>query len=284
MRKLVVVSPVGAVEVERAPCCGGVFFEPGEESALAAAVRASTQRQSATYEGLVAKGFAPPPDLRPSMVPQAPGATQGLAGLVQGLSAAAVTKLDAAPVASESERRCPRCRAPFDTSKADGVEIDVCPGCSALFLDGGEVEHRGVDLRGVFGDGPEAASAKGPSTLACPVHGEPMVRIHVAWVGGLIEVERADGCCGGMFFDDGEWDIFVRASRAALSHYADRVHRTSGEFAGEAAIAKKMAEGGAAVEEAVTRGALDRASQHMAFWSALKHLRRYGGYHGYGDY
>ena len=110
-----------------------------------------------------------------------------------------------------------------------------------------------------------------------------LILIAVA-IGGIVEIDRSDACCGGMFFDEGEWEVFVRAARAALSEYADRVHRTSGEFAGEDAIMKQIAEGGAAVEASVTRGAMDRASQHMAFWSALRHLRRYGGYHGGGGY
>ncbi|MCB9612061.1 MAG: zf-TFIIB domain-containing protein [Sandaracinus sp.] len=282
MRRLHVGSRVGAVEVERAPCCGGVFFDPGEESALAAAVRAAAAHPRPSYEDLVAKGFAPPPDLRPSAVPQPVGATQGLAGLAQGLAAA--SSAHAPTTVDESSRRCPRCSAPFQATKMDGAEIDVCPGCNGLFYDAGEIEERGVDLRGVFGDGPEAATVKGPSALACPIHGEKMTRVHVRWIGGIVEIDRSDACCGGMFFDEGEWEIFVRAARASLSEYADRVHRTSGEFAGEDAIMKQIAEGGAAVEASVTRGAMDRASQHMAFWSALRHLRRYGGYHGGGGY
>lgn len=284
MRRLGIASAVGGVELERAACCGGVFFEPGEESALAAAVRAAARKTGPSHDELVAKGFVPPPDLRPSAAPR-PSITSGLVGLAQGLGAASVTKLDAAPTIDDAGRQCPRCRAPFSSTRADGVEIDVCPGCNSLFLDGGEVEDRGVDLRGVFGDGPEAASVKGASTLACPVHGKPMARVHVRWVGGALEVDRADDCCGGMFFDEGEWEVFVRAARVALSEYADRVHRHTGEFAGEEAIVKQIAAGGAAMEEAVTRGALDRASQHMAFWGALKHLRRWGGgYGGYGYY
>jgi Zn-finger nucleic acid-binding protein len=274
MRRIAIASSVGGLELERAPCCGGVFFEPGEESALAAAVRAAASKTGPTHEELVAKGFVPPPDLRPSVAPR-PSITSGLAGLAQGLGVASVTKLDAPPSFDGSTRRCPRCHTTLSATHVQGVEIDVCPACSSLFLDGGELEQRGIDLRGVFGEGPEAATVKGPSTLACPAHGKPMARVHVRWIGGTLEVDRADDCCGGMFFDDGEWDIFERAARVALSDYAERVHRTTGEFAGDRAIMKEISAAGAQIEAAVVRGAVDRAIQHMAFWKTLRHLRRY---------
>lgn len=280
MRRIAIASSVGGLELERAPCCGGVFFEPGEESALAAAVRAAATTTGPTREELVAKGFVPPPDLRPSVVPR-PSITSGLAGLAQGLGAASVTRLDAPPTMDESTRRCPRCHAPFSVSRMGDVEVDVCPACSSIFLDAGEVEQRGVDLRGVFGDGPEAAAVKGPSTLTCPAHGKPMVRVHVRWIGGALEVDRADDCCGGMFFDEGEWEVFERAARVALSEYAERVHRTTGEFAGERAIMKEISAAGAQIEAAVVRGAVDRAIQHVSFWRTVRHLRRWDGHHHY---
>lgn len=108
-----------------------------------------------------------------------------------------------------------------------------------------------------------------------------MVRVHVRWIGGALEVDRADDCCGGMFFDEGEWEVFERAARVALSEYAERVHRTTGEFAGERAIMKEISAAGAQIEAAVVRGAVDRAIQHVSFWRTVRHLRRWDGHHHY---
>ncbi|MBX3250645.1 MAG: zf-TFIIB domain-containing protein [Myxococcales bacterium] len=277
MRRVQIATPEGAVDIERAPCCGAVFLDVGEETALAQAVKAIGADQGPTYDELVSRGFQPPPDLRPSVAPRV---SQVFPGLVRGLAGAAQVRLTDAPEVTRSARHCPRCHTTYDQSRADDVEIDVCPGCGSLFLDGGEADARGVDLRGIFGDGPEAASVQGPSTLRCPVHDAPMTRVHVKWIGGLFEIERADDCCGGLFFDDGEWDAFVRASRVALSQLAERSFRETGEFAGEDAIRSKIAEAGGQIEAAVVSGAAARASQHLAFWRAVRYLRRrHGEYH-----
>ncbi len=276
MRRLHIASQVGAVDVDRAPCCGGVFFDPGEESALAAAVQAAVQRHQ-SYEDLVAKRFTPPPRLQASTAPQQAKGTQEVASLAQGL-AAAMTAPAPTGMVEESSRQCPRCSTPFQATMFGSVEIDVCPQCHGLFYDEGELEERGVDLRGVFSDGPEAASVEGPSALACPIHGEKMTRVHVQWIGGVVEIDRCDGCCGGIFFDEGEWEVFARAARVALTEYADRVYQTSGEFAGKDALRTQLASGGAAAELAVIRGALDRASQHMVYWAVVQRLHRYNSW------
>lgn len=271
MRRIQIATYEGAVDIERAPCCGGIFLDAGEETALAQAVKAVTAAPAQSYEDLVARGFQPPPDLRPSAAPRI---SQVFPGLVRGLAGAAQVRLTEAPEVSASTRRCPRCHTTYDQSHADDVEIDVCPGCGSLFLDAGEADARGVDVRGIFGTGPEASTVQGPSTLRCPAHDTPMTRVQVKWIGGLFEIERADDCCGGLFFDDGEWEVFVRAARVALSSFAERSFRETGEFAGEDAIRAKLAEAGAQIESAVVSGAVSRASQHLAFWRAVRYVRR----------
>jgi hypothetical protein len=36
--------------------------------------------------------------------------------------------------------RCPKCGVELSVAHVRGVEVDLCPGCGGLFLDGGEID------------------------------------------------------------------------------------------------------------------------------------------------
>lgn len=54
---------------------------------------------------------------------------------------------------SSSERRCPRCRQVMERPVVGGITVDVCRGCSGVWLDAGELtqlvtEYKKKGLRG----------------------------------------------------------------------------------------------------------------------------------------
>lgn len=55
---------------------------------------------------------------------------------------------------SSSERRCPRCRAVMDRPVVGGITVDVCRGCSGVWLDHGELTQLVTDYKkkGLRGD------------------------------------------------------------------------------------------------------------------------------------
>jgi Zn-finger nucleic acid-binding protein len=167
------------------------------------------------------------------------------------------------PMAAAAERRCPRCRSAYGRFHDGAIEIDRCGECSSIFLDPGEVERRGVDVAAVFGVGPEAAIEVGPSELGCPVHGQPMVTVHVQGFAGAVEIERTT-CCGGLYFDGGEYDAFVRAARRATTLWADRKYAETGQVADPTKLAKAVGEGAHQASVHAVKAAADRVVVRMA--------------------
>jgi hypothetical protein len=53
-----------------------------------------------------------------------------------------------------SDRRCPRCRAVMDRPVVGGITVDVCRGCSGVWLDSGELTQLVTDYKrkGLKGD------------------------------------------------------------------------------------------------------------------------------------
>ncbi len=167
------------------------------------------------------------------------------------------------PMKGAAERRCPRCRTNYGRFTEGGIEIDRCGECASIFLDPGEVEQRGVDVAAVFGVGPEAAIEIGPSALSCPAHGEPMVTMQVQGFAGPIEIERT-ACCGGLYFDGGEYDLFARAARRATTLWADREFADKGQVADPTRLARAVGEGAHAASIQAMRDAADRVVVRMA--------------------
>lgn len=171
------------------------------------------------------------------------------------------------------ERSCPRCRTRYGRFRENGVEIDRCDQCASIFLDPGEVEVRGIDVAAVFGVGPEAAIEVGPSALQCPAHGQPMITMQVQGFAGPIEIERT-ACCGGLYFDGGEYDLFARAARRATTLWADREFAATGQVADPKALAQAVGEGAQAASIQAMRAAADRVVVRMADEERRRRRRR----------
>lgn len=117
-------------------------------------------------------------------------------------------------------RKCPACNGSFDVRKMAGIEIDLCKMCGGVFLDAGEAEAKGIETHVLFGVGPSAASAIGPSPRKCPEHLNPMMTFEVSRAdGSSMQIERAI-CCGGIFLDAGEESGVREAARRAKSFSA----------------------------------------------------------------
>jgi Zn-finger nucleic acid-binding protein len=263
-----------AMEVDRAPCCGGVFLDAGEGKRFAdAAERAATMAASA---GLTARGddsaaadggdgtittesgavFAVPPTGASARTPSAAesvrrGAFTTVARTVVASSTTAARRAEPRAydirATDQTERGCPRCAAPMRADRRDGLELDLCPSCGATFLDITDYDARDIDTGALFGMGPEAAVERGPSSLSCPRCAEPMTIVDVPTIAGPLEVERAR-CCGGLFLDGGEQEPFVCAARRAANIAGDRAFATFGEVVGDAAIVKHIAQSGVVTE------------------------------------
>jgi len=243
-----VIAPTGALTVERADCCGGVFLDPGEDSPLlAAAQRAARLASMATAaDGNEADVIETASGARFAAPPPAKGGAFG-AALSSMAQMNAVHTPSQPPyrvaAGAPSDRTCPRCRAPYRVQREDGLEIDICSSCGSMFLDAHEVEAKGVPTALLFGVGPQAAKDLGVSALRCPRCGDPMRVFSVAFIAGPIEVDRAL-CCGGLFLDGGEQAPLLRAARRAENEAADAHYAVHGEYAGDSAMNSAIAHGG----------------------------------------
>ena len=118
------------------------------------------------------------------------------------------------------ERSCPRCNGSFEAFVRDGIEVDTCVACKAVFLDVGDLGAKGIDVTALFGIGPESAREIGPSTVTCPVHAKPMIKLEITLFEKRWEIERAP--CGGVFLDGGEQNPFAAAARKAKMAWGDQ--------------------------------------------------------------
>ncbi len=244
-----VIAPSGALTVERAECCGGIYLDPGESTPLlAAAQRAGRLAAMAAEEAAPAKRVVTTASGATFAAPPPPGGEAFGASLRRLAQSPPPRGRPSTPyrlnAAAPSERRCPRCHANYRADRQDGMEIDVCPQCGSMFLDAPEVDAKGVPTAVLFGVGPGAARSRGVSSLRCPRCGEVMEVFDVDFIAGPIEVDRAN-CCGGLFLDGGEHEPFLRAARAAENAAADAHFAAHGEYVGEAAINTTLVETGA---------------------------------------
>lgn len=189
----------------------------------------------------------------------------------------ALVKRTADLTSGQSDRKCPRCSGAFDAFVHDGIEIDTCTECNAVFLDPGDLGAKGIDVSALFGIGPESAREIGPSAVMCPVHSQVMIKLEITLLEQKWEIERAP--CGGVFLDGGELNPFAAAARKAKMAWGDQ------EFhAGRSSVDEK------AMIEAQKANAL--IGQRMAVDAAIqaqeererrrremmeRHRRRHGG-------
>ena len=126
-------------------------------------------------------------------------------------------------------RRCPRCaRRPLEPCSYQGHTLDLCPRCRGLWC---EPSQWGRDQLGPFpgfarvgqpgqpglrpaegADAPKPAAdihPVGPSTLACPNCRSPLTKLQVSGPQDdgpePFEIDQC-GQCGGVWFDNGEWE------------------------------------------------------------------------------
>lgn len=119
-----------------------------------------------------------------------------------------------------SDRKCPRCNGTFDAFVQDGIEIDTCVDCKAVFLDPGDLGAKGIDVSALFGIGPESARELGPSSVMCPIHSVTMIKLEITLLEKKWEIERAP--CGGVFLDGDELSPFAAAARKAKMAWGDQ--------------------------------------------------------------
>ena len=219
MRRCLVSRGDGDLAIERAECCGGIFLDAGEAQPLAAAARHAAEIASrlrveevTTSTGAV---FVLPTDDPFADAPEPPP----MLGMVRGIFAAESGPLAASPpieATERAERSCPRCGRVYQAERSGTVEIDVCDGCGSMFLDYLDVEAKRIHTAALFGVRNDGTRVVGRSELPCPACNEAMIAIEVDTLIGPIVVDRAE-CCGGLFFDGGEHEPFVRAARIAKS-------------------------------------------------------------------
>ena len=94
--------------------------------------------------------------------------------------------------------RCPVCGREMSTPVVEGVEVDLCPGCGGVWLDGGELEA----LTG--------HTLESCRELDCPKCGR---RLAIRTI-GAVEVDCCEGC-GGTWLDHGELESIRRVPPSA---------------------------------------------------------------------
>ena len=215
------------VVVDLCSGCGSVYLDPGEAAA--------TGIDEATLFGREARPAGPSaracPCGRAAMTKFAIDVGErtleierssccGGVFLDAGEHGALVKRTLALTATTTSERRCPRCNGAFDAFVQDGIEVDTCTSCKAVFLDLGDLAAKGVDVTALFGVGPESARELGPSATLCPIHGKAMVKLEITLFEQSWEIERAG--CGGVFLDAGEQNPFFAAARKAKMAWGDQ--------------------------------------------------------------
>lgn len=86
---------------------------------------------------------------------------------------------------------CPVCATPMEVERQGQTEVDVCPECGGLWLDGGELEQ-------IVG-APVAPEVAGAQYRKCPHCLRPMKRVVV----GGVHLEQC-ALCEGFYLDAGE--------------------------------------------------------------------------------
>lgn len=106
-------------------------------------------------------------------------------------------------------RSCPHCAVPLTEREYGDIEIDCCLRCNGIWFDGGELEQVTADsLGGELGSEQRLSRVAdlcrsiGPTQLACPACGEPLVN-HVLLEDEALEIDLCT-LCDGVWLDAGE--------------------------------------------------------------------------------
>ena len=105
----------------------------------------------------------------------------------------------------------------MEKRRARGVLLDYCPSCSAIWLDGGELDAlRTGPARSeselAEQEREESAHEEGRAVTVSSLCPRCQRRMRIAFFGD-VEVNRCDGC-GGLYFDEGELPAVLAAQRA----------------------------------------------------------------------
>lgn len=100
---------------------------------------------------------------------------------------------------------CPKCREPMFAAEFESVEIDTCPACGGVWLDGGELEAL-VGAPPPPKDKPD--EGLGPPELDCPICVDKLVKDHY---GGTEVVVDKCPHGDGIWLDRGELAQILRA-------------------------------------------------------------------------
>ena len=150
---------------------------------------------------------------------------------------------------------CPRCSSGM-TSELRDKNLVRCHSCFGAFMDLRRLELAEIDPMVLLNDKARPLDTK----LQCPRCQTSMQGFVIQTPLGELEVDVA-ACCHGIFFDEGEENVFVRATRIARQESADVTYQETGVFAGEAAIAKQMASRG--VFSIMMSRQIDRMEQQL---------------------
>ena len=148
----------------------------------------------------------------------------------------------------EGKRSCIKCQSGMDAADVLGVEIDCCPGCGGIWLDGGEIQalakqpddslKQVQELRARLIDpssgsaAQKAAAASEQDILdsACPGCANKLARV----VFGPTVAEHCTKCLG-LFLDHGELEkamMLVKSDRATTIVALVQSAHTSGLIGG----------------------------------------------------
>ncbi len=105
--------------------------------------------------------------------------------------------------------------------RSEGAVLEVCPECQGTFVDLSDALKWGLDITALFDVGPEQARACGVSQLRCWTCDSDMQVFYLETLFGDVEVDWA-GCCGAVFLDGGEQNIFEKAALRAQQLRSDR--------------------------------------------------------------
>jgi len=103
------------------------------------------------------------------------------------------------------ELECPKCHEPMFVAEFEGVEIDTCPTCGGVWLDGGELEA-------LVGEPPppkeKPDESFGPPELDCPICVDKLVKDRYAGTGVVVDkCPHGDG----IWLDRGELEQILQA-------------------------------------------------------------------------
>ncbi|MFO7958596.1 MAG: rhomboid family intramembrane serine protease [Candidatus Brocadiia bacterium] len=103
--------------------------------------------------------------------------------------------------ARASRRQCPKCDQPMNSVSIKGAEIDLCPGCSGMWFDPGELS-RAVGFKFKESADGRALAGADRTEHRCPACAVPLYERDLGDHAGV----RIDQCpqCSGIFLDRGE--------------------------------------------------------------------------------